>query len=120
MSIDRELSGCWRNNAPAVSTRLPTLLLIAAGLVSNGCGGPSETTRDNRRLLDAILTAVTIRDGKELSKDRQLLDTRRETGKLSKNSFSVLDEAVTQAESGNWTSAEVRLYDFRKRMPFPK
>jgi hypothetical protein len=120
VSINRERDSCGRLRQSDFSARFTNIVLIAGALMVNGCGGPSETARDNRRLLDAILTAITIRNNKELSNDLQLLNSRRDAGKLSKESFSILCGAVSQAETGDWIAAEQQLYDFRKQTPFPK
>ena len=96
------------------------LLVMTPVIFASGCGKPSETQRDNRRLMDAILTAVVIRSPKELSNDKELLNARHEAGKLSKNAFSNLSDAISRAEAGEWAEAEQQLYKLREQMPFPK
>lgn len=103
----------------------PTLLcgmtaLIALAILGSGCNRPTESTRDNRRLLDAILTAVSIRNHEELSKDKQLLDERMEAGELSEESYSEIAGIIELAEAGNWADAEEQLYALREQVPFPK
>lgn len=85
-----------------------------------GCGKPSETSRDNRRLVDAILTAVVVRDPKQLTKDDELLKTRLNEGKLSQANFDSLQQFVRLAQKGEWDSAEKGLYAFRNAQAFPK
>lgn len=85
-----------------------------------GCNRPTETQRDNRRLMDAILTAVVIRNPKELANDRELLETRLKEGKISKTSFESFQKLIVEAEAGRWESAEKGLYEIRGRLPFPK
>ena len=70
--------------------------------------------------MDAILTAVVIRNPKELAKDKELLETRRQEGKLSKTAFESLQMLIAEAEAGKWESAEKGLYEIRKKLPFPK
>lgn len=96
------------------------LQLVLLIFFATGCGQPTEVQRDNRRLMDAILTAVVIRSPKELSKDKELLTTRQEAGKLSKDGFSMLSEAISKAESGDWAEAERQLYKLREENPFPQ
>lgn len=96
------------------------LAFVALGLFAGGCGKPTETVRDNRRLLDAVLTAVTIRNLDELAKDKKLLDARKEAGHLSAESHSTIQRAIDLAQAKDWTTAERELYDFRGRVPFPK
>lgn len=85
-----------------------------------GCNRPAESQRDNRRLMDAILTAVVIRSPKELAKDKELLETRRQEGKLSKTAFESIQKLIVEAEAGKWESAEKGLYEIRRKLPFPK
>lgn len=84
-----------------------------------GCSRPTEARRDNRRLLDAILTAVVIRNTKELGKDKELLEGRRKDGKLSQASFDEIQKLIAEAEEGKWEAAEKGLYKLRKESPFP-
>lgn len=96
------------------------LAIVALSLSVVGCNRPAETQRDNRRLMDAILTAVVIRNPKELAKDKELLETRRQEGKMSKTSFESLQKLIVEAEAGKWESAEKGLYEIRGKLPFPK
>lgn len=93
---------------------------MAISLFLGGCGGPTDTTRDNRRLVEAILTAVTIRSTQELANDKILLEARREEGDLSEATANSLLEIIEFAETGDWAKAEQELYQLRKRVPFPK
>jgi hypothetical protein len=70
--------------------------------------------------MDAILTAVVIRNPKELANDRELLETRLKEGKISKTSFESFQKLIVEAEAGRWESAEKGLYEIRGRLPFPK
>ena len=84
-----------------------------------GCGGVSESQRDNRRLLDAILTAISLRNEKELLQDERLLEQRRAAGQLSEESFQAIQQIVAKAKSHDWQQAENELYEYRKAAPFP-
>ena len=42
------------------------VLLLGLALLSSGCGGPAQEERENRRVLDAILTAITIQNARLL------------------------------------------------------
>ncbi|MEO2088345.1 MAG: hypothetical protein ABGY75_02470 [Gemmataceae bacterium] len=97
-------------------------LLFAVLLVGalGGCGKPTEDARQNRRLVDALLTAVTVRNPKEMEKCKGLLDKRRADGVLSESSHQRLLEIFAQAKSGKWSEAEDALYRFRESDPFPK
>ncbi len=103
--------------------RLPLLKLLAlAGVVIafTGCGEPSEDTRQNRRLADSLLTAVTTKNIKELNRCKEFLDKRRADALLSESNHKKLIEISEMAKSGNWPAAEEALYKFREADPFPK
>jgi hypothetical protein len=85
-----------------------------------GCGGPSAAERDNRRLLDAILTAVSIRSKKELLQDEKLLEQRYADGQLSEESYEAIKQTLAKARANEWRQAEDDLYRFRKTEPFPE
>jgi hypothetical protein len=93
--------------------------LVLLGVVA-GCGQPSEDTRQNRRLADGLLTAVTIKNVKELDKCKAMLDKRREDGVLSEGNHKRLGEIHAQAKAGKWSEAEAALYKFRESDPFPR
>lgn len=93
------------------------MLLFALSL--GGCGGVSESERDNRRLLEAILTAISLRNEKELLQDERLLERRRAAGQLSEESFQAIQQIVAKAKGHDWQRAENELYEYRKATPFP-
>lgn len=97
--------------------QLFSVAILAASLF--GCGKPSETRRDNRRLFDAILTAIVIRNPTELAKDKELLNERQKAGTLSKKTCDAIQVHISSAEQGDWESAEKGLYELRKKEPFP-
>ena len=92
---------------------IPTLFIM-------GCGNVSEEARQNRRLVDAVLTAVTTKNRKELDKDQRLIDKRFADKLISEKAYNQLKSNIQNAQSGNWTTAEEDLYEFREANPFPK
>lgn len=93
------------------------MLLFVLSL--GGCGGVSESQRDNRRLLEAILTAISLRNEKELLQDEALLEQRRSESRLSEESFQAIQQIVAKAKAHDWQQAENELYEYRKATPFP-
>jgi hypothetical protein len=85
-----------------------------------GCGQPSNEARQNRRLVDGLLTAVTTKNRKELEKCKRMLDKRRADGLLSKSNHKRLGEISDQARLGKWSEAEDALYQLRDSEPFPR
>lgn len=106
---------------PTVRRRGIALAVVLTLLVSvGGCGQPSEETRQNRRLVDAVLTAVTTKNRKELDKDAALWDKRLADGVLSEKSHKAVKACIEKAQAGDWAGAEDGLYRFRESDPFPK
>lgn len=96
------------------------LILLTAILFAAGCGKPSEEARQNRRLVDAVLTAVTMKNRKELDKDAALWDKRLADGLLSEKPHKAVKACIEKAKAGDWSGAEDDLYKFRESDPFPK
>ena len=64
------------------------------------------------RTVDALYTAVRMRDEARLAQCEKLLHSYREAGKLPKGSADYLDGIIAKAKSGKWEAATERLYDF--------
>jgi len=93
---------------------LACLLLLA------GCGGPSADERENRKAFEFLLTAVSLKNGKELDKDAKRIEERHAAGQLSDARYQELQEIIQKARAGNWAEAEELAYEFREKQPFFK
>jgi hypothetical protein len=93
-------------------------LLLAVALGAAGCGAPSEVDRDNRRLVDAILTAITMKNTNWLEDDAARAETRNSEGQLSDEDYEQLLSIIEVARTGDWPSAEKLGYEFRAARPF--
>ncbi len=98
----------------------PLLRVVAASLLLalNGCGEPSARELKNRQELEALLTAVSLKNKVELEKDAQRLEARHQAGDLSETSLTDLRGIITQARAGDWSGAEKAAYEFRERHPY--
>ena len=85
-----------------------------------GCGGPSEDERENRKAFEFLLTAVSLKDARELEKDAKRIDERHDAGKLSDARHGDLRAIVEKARAGDWGEAERMAYEFREKQPFFK
>ena len=83
-----------------------------------GCGEPSVRELKNRRELEALLTAISLRNTKELAKDIQRIEDRHNSGELSDESYKDLQEIARKAQGGNWGEAEKQAYQMRESKPF--
>ena len=94
-------------------------LFVLVPLLS-GCSAPTEADRDNRRLLDAILTAITMKNTQWLEDDAKLADERHRAGHLTDWEFTRISEVIAKARTGDWIGSEKLGYEFRKEHPFVK
>lgn len=90
---------------------LPLMLLA-------GCGGPSSQERDNRKAFESSLTAITLKNPKELDRDAQRIDERHASGALSDDRHGELRAIAEEVRSGEWGEAERRAYQFRESYPY--
>ncbi|MFO0850760.1 MAG: hypothetical protein U0871_19720 [Gemmataceae bacterium] len=100
--------------------RVAATVAACISLALAGCGNPSEDARQNRRVVDAVLTAVTVKSRKQLDKDAALWDKRLADGLVSERCHKTVKECIEKARSGDWGGAEDALYKFREADPFPK
>jgi hypothetical protein len=98
---------------PTRTDRLAITVLVAASLA--GCGEPSRREVDNARAFEALLTAVSLRNAKEVESDARLINTRHAAGEVSHAAFAELNEIIGKARAGDWAGAEARAYAFRSR-----
>ena len=68
-----------------------------------GCGEPSIRELKNRRELEALLTAISLKNAKELDKDSKRIDDRHSSGELSDASYKLLEEIVKQQRAAGKT-----------------
>jgi hypothetical protein len=85
------------------------------GLALAGCARPQVgADEDVFKTVDALFTAVTARDAKQLGAcDGRLKEYRRQ-GKLPGEAADYLDGVVARARDGQWESAAHKLYDFMR------
>jgi hypothetical protein len=95
---------------------------LLAGLLVTlaGCGEPSVRELKNRRELEALLTAISLRNKKELDKDVKRIDERHTSGELSDDGYKDLEEIFKKAQSGDWVAAEKQAYELRESKPYFK
>lgn len=91
-------------------------MFIVASLALVGCGGePSAREVDNARAFEALLTAVSLKNEKELAHDAKLIKERHAAGELSDGNYKEIQEIVAKARVKDWAGAEKRAYEFRAR-----
>ncbi len=95
-----------------VAARALVAALLAA-IASVGCGEPSGREVANARAFEALLSAVSLKDPKELEGDARLIEARHASGDLSPGRYRELREIIDRARAKDWGGAERRAYEFR-------
>jgi hypothetical protein len=106
------------NWLPARGQTSRTILLVCLVLLFGGCGEPSVRELKNRRELEALLTAISLKNQKELDKDIQRIAERHKSGELSDASYKDLEAIAKKAQDGDWGGAEKQAYEMRESKPF--
>jgi hypothetical protein len=115
----------FAGRAPIGRSRVPrggkarSSLVAALVLALGGCSGePSGRELKNRRELEALLTAISLKDRKELDRDARRIESRHASGELSDAPYRTLQEIARKAQAGDWAAAEEQAYQFREASPF--
>ncbi len=86
----------------------PILLTIAGLAFVLGCGGAPQVAKENRKLIETVLTAVSSGNQAWLESNEKLLQTAHEKGQLSDAEFAAFSAILQQARSGDWKGATAR------------
>jgi hypothetical protein len=93
-------------------------ILLGLVLLPSGCGGPTPQQRDNRRALEAILTAITMKNARLLEEGARRARERHDTGHLTAEQYRGMEACVVRARGGDWAGAEKDCYELRRKHPF--
>jgi hypothetical protein len=79
-----------------------------------GCGSPPQIGADKAtfKAVDALYTAVSLRDPKLVDQCETNLKSLKDTGKIPEDASSSLDSIIAEGRSGKWESAQERLSKF--------
>ncbi len=96
-------------------------LLASLGLALLASGrAPTQEERDNRRALDALLTAITMKNSRLLEESARRAKARQEAGQLTAEEYQGMEAFINKARAGDWSGAEKDGYEFRRQHPFVK
>ena len=102
------------NARPPAPRAIRRLVLAGLFLSLAGCGGePSAREVANARAFEALLTAVSLKNEKELDQDARVIDARHAAGELSEGPYQEIREIIEKARAKDWQGAEKRAYEFR-------
>jgi hypothetical protein len=88
--------------------------LIVASL--SGCGGPAQIGADEHsfKAVDALYTAVSLRDLRLVEQCEKSLQELQAATKLPAAAGEFLKTIITEARAGKWEAAQLRLGDFMR------
>src|SRR4029453_4331079 len=89
------------------SALLPIACALALALT--GCDA-TQVRPANRRLLEALQTAVSAKNAAWLDAVEKQVADHRTKGELSEAEFSALDAIIRQAKAGNWDAAQTAVF----------
>ena len=97
-----------------MSPKLLSVALLSASL--SGCGGPDQIGGDKEtfRAVDALYTAISLRDPMPLGRCEGNLHDLRAAGKLPEKAAATLETIIATAREGQWEEAQRRLGDFMR------
>jgi hypothetical protein len=87
-----------------------SLLILASG----GCGGPPQigANKEAFKTVDALYTAVGLRDTQLVARCEEKLNGLRDAGSLPAGASRSLDSIIAEAKGGRWERSMERLSDF--------
>ena len=88
-----------------VKSWLVLMCLLWAVLLLTGCGA-TQVSPANRRLLEALQTAVSAENSEWLQAVSSQMAEQRTAGQLSDAEFQAFDDVIRQAKAGDWKSAQ--------------
>jgi hypothetical protein len=87
-------------------------LIVALSL--SGCWAPPQIgpDRDTFKAVDALYTAISLRDPKLVENCASRLKELRAAGKVPEAAFLTLDSIILEASEGHWEPSQERLAVF--------
>ncbi|MHC5537489.1 hypothetical protein ACYOEI_04560 [Singulisphaera rosea] len=88
-------------------------LILAVALITTGCGQPQiGDSKEAFKTVDALYTAVGLRDVSRVDRCASTLKAQREAGTLPASAADSLESIITEAKGGGWEAAQARLATF--------
>ena len=97
--------------------RIAWIGLFSIGLA--GCSGePSSRELKNRQEFETLLTAIAMKNTKQLDVAAKRITDRHDLGEMSDDGYNSLESLIQKARAGDWTGAETQAYKERERRPY--
>ena len=95
--------------------RAALLLSILLSIPAGGCGPPQLGGGERPfKAVDALYTAVSLRDPRLVDQCEQTLLGLKAGGDLPEEPAKALDAIIAEARAGRWEPAQARLGDFMR------
>jgi hypothetical protein len=79
-------------------------------LATIGCGR-TQVSAPNRKLLEALQTAVSSKQSDWLEATSKQLTEKRASGDVSESEFKSMNSIIIRARSGDWKGAQKEVFD---------
>ena len=88
-------------------------LLLCSAMIA-GCGRAPSIGLDKESFttVDALYSAVSLKDERQLGQNAATLDRLHEAGRLPNDAHKALAKIIAEAKSGDWASSREHLRDF--------
>ena len=97
--------------------KIPFVLLAIATFFA-GCHSPTAEDRNNRRVLDELLTAITLKNSRLLEESAARAKVRHEAGQFADVDYDEIEAFIGKAREKDWPAAEAAGYAFRRKRPY--
>ncbi len=101
----------WKTNRGLGATAGAALLLA---LLCSGCGSTPQFPAKDRRLLEALRTAVSARKADWLDSSAKKIDAAHQKGEISDEGFDTLQSVISRARAGDWKGAQIQIIQLEK------
>jgi hypothetical protein len=93
---------------------IAAILLSLSVLSLGGCGGPPQigADRESFKAVDALYTAVSLKDAKLVDRCGEKLKGLHDAGKLPDDAWKALERFTAGARDGDWENAQNDLSSF--------
>lgn len=80
--------------------------VLIAVFMLKGCGSAPQMSAPNRKILEALQTAVSSKQRDWLDAVATQIEEKRKQNEISSSEFTVIDAIIKKAKSGDWKGAQ--------------
>jgi hypothetical protein len=93
---------------------IAVIAVLLLALWFKGCGGPPQMGADREafKAVDALYTAIGLRDAGRVDQCGARLKSLRDAGKLPERAYQSVASIIAEAKEGKWEPSQERLSQF--------